>query len=388
MGLPIDYAVRNLGRSPTRLLLSVLGSMLVVLLALSAGGFVRGMTRGLTVAAVPENVIFLGAGSEESIERSEIAPAVPALVAAGVPGVRSRAGVPYVSGEVHLQTTVRRAAGDPANPQVMVRGVTPAAWLVHANTRIVDGRPPEPGRDEVVVGRMAHRRVGVAADALPVGGTLWFDDRPWTIVGRFESPGSMAESEIWCPLTDLQVAARRDSLSCVIVTLETPDGFDDADAFAKQRLDLELVAMRETGYYRKLADFFAPIQAMVWATAFLVASGGIVGGLNTMYAAFASRVREVGALQAMGFSRRTIVKSLVQESVLASAVGTLAAVVVGRAVLDGLSVHFSLGAFGLWIDGPVVLLGVAAGMLVGALGALPPAVRCLRLPIAEALKAA
>ena len=37
--LPFDYAVRNLGRSPTRLVLSVLGSTLVVLLVLAAGAF-------------------------------------------------------------------------------------------------------------------------------------------------------------------------------------------------------------------------------------------------------------------------------------------------------------------------------------------------------------
>ena len=71
--------------------------------------------------------------------------------------------------------------------------------------------------------------------------------------------------------------------------------FDDVDVFAKQRLDLELVAMCESDYYRKLREFFSPIRTMVWITAILIASGGVLGGLNTMYAAFASRVREIGA---------------------------------------------------------------------------------------------
>ena len=72
--LPWDYAVRNLGRSPTRLALSVLGSTLVVLLVLAAGAFVRGMGRSMDVSAGADNVILLGAGSEESFERSEIPP--------------------------------------------------------------------------------------------------------------------------------------------------------------------------------------------------------------------------------------------------------------------------------------------------------------------------
>jgi putative ABC transport system permease protein len=388
MGIPIDYAIRNLGRSPTRLLLSVIGSTLVVLLVLAAGGFVHGMDRSLTVRSGQGNVMLFGAGSEESVERSEISPAVPGLVAANIPGIRTRMDVPYVSPEVHMQTTIRRSPEDTSNPQVLVRGVTPAAWLVHTGARVIEGRAPEAGRDEVVVGRLAYRRLGMPAFEVDVGSRLWFDDRYWTVVGIFEFPGSVTESEIWCPLTDLQIAARRDNLSCVVVTFDGADGFDDADAFAKQRLDLELVAMREETYYAKLAGFFAPVRVMVWATAILIASGGLLGGLNTMYAAFASRVREVGALQAMGFSRRTIVKSLVQESVLAAMTGTLIALVLGMVLLDGLTVQFSMGAFGLAIEGRVVLVGIAAGLAVGLLGALPPAVHCIRLPITEALKAA
>lgn len=387
MGIPIDYAIRNLGRSPTRLLLSLIGSTLVVLLVLAAGGFVRGMDRSLSVRNGQSNVMLFGAGSEESVERSEISPAVPGLVAANVPGIRTRLGVPYVSPEVHMQTTIRRSPEDTSNPQVLVRGVTPTAWLVHAGARIIEGRTAEAGRDEVVVGRLAYRKLGLRTDDLKIGNKVWFDERYWTVVGIFEFPGSVTESEIWCPLTDLQIAARRDNLSCVVMTVDDENGFDDADAFAKQRLDLELVAQRETTYYAKLAGFFAPVRVMVWVTAILIATGGLLGGLNTMYAAFASRVREIGALQAMGFSRRTIVKSLVQESVLAAMAGTLIALVLGILFLDGITVQFSMGAFGLAVDAQVILLAVGAGLFVGLLGALPPAMRCLRLPITEALKA-
>jgi putative ABC transport system permease protein len=387
MALPLDYAVRNLGRSTTRLLLSVVGSALVVLLALSAGAFVRGMDRSLNVRAGTDNVILFGAGSEESVERSEISPTVPGLATAAIGGIRSRLGVAYVSPEVHMQTTVKLAPDETANPQVLVRGITQTAWLVHAGARVIEGRAPDAGRDEIAIGRLASDRLGYPRQLLAVGSRVWFDDRYWTIVGIFEAPGSVMESEVWCPLTDLQIAARRDNLSCVVLTLDTAE-FDDVDAFAKQRLDLELVAMRESDYYRKLSDFFSPVRAMVWVTAVLIASGGILGGLNTMYAAFASRVREIGALQAIGFARRAIVKSLVQESVLASMAGAVPALLVGLMLLDGLTVQFSMGAFGLVVDGPVVLTGIAAALLVGVIGALPPAYRCLRLPIHEALKAA
>jgi ABC-type antimicrobial peptide transport system permease subunit len=45
-----------------------------------------------------------------------------------------------------------------------------------------------------------------------------------------------------------------------------------------------------------------------------------------------------------------------------------------------------MGAFGLTLDSTVVGLALLAGLSLGIVGALPPAWRCLRPPIAEALK--
>jgi putative ABC transport system permease protein len=385
--LPWEYAVRNLGRSPLRTVLGAGGAGLVVLLVMAAGAFVRGMQQSLRVSGSPDNVILLGAGSEESVERSEIDSSAAGQVQAGIRGIRSLLDVAFVSPEVHLAMELGLERDDPTGHSALLRGVTPAAFLVHQSVRIVAGRAPMPGADEMMVGALAATRMGVSPARLAVGQTLWLDGRPWTISGHFESPGTVLAAEIWLPLSDLQIAARRDSLSCIIVTLDGAD-FDDVDAFCKQRLDLELVAMRETDYYANLADFYAPVRAMVWITAALIATGGLLGGLNTMYAVFAARVRELGTLQTIGFSRRAIVVSFVQESLLSGLAGALVAAALAMALLDSLAVRFSMGAFGLIVDSTVVLWGLAAAMALGVAGALPPAWRCLRLEIPVALKAA
>src|SRR5688500_13073048 len=144
--LPWEYGVRNLARSPTRLALSLAGSVLVVLLVLAAGAFVRGMDQSLRVSGGARNVILLGAGSEESFERSEIKPTVPGLVLASVDGIKQRIGVAYVSPEVFLMTTLKETAADEHGRQVMLRGVTPTAFLVHEQARIIEGRAPDAGR--------------------------------------------------------------------------------------------------------------------------------------------------------------------------------------------------------------------------------------------------
>lgn len=384
--LPFEYCVRNLGRSRLRLALSIGGAAVVVLLVLAAAGFVRGMNRGLSASGGEANVVLLGAGSEDSIERSEIQSGIAETVAASIDGIRSRFGVDYVSTEVHLQIPLAVTADSPANTLVLVRGVTPAALLVHSNVQIIEGRFPRAGGDELMLGRLAEAKMGLPRAALHLGSSLLIDQRPWKIVGRFAAPGSVMESEVWAPLTDLKIATKRETDSCIVLTLESAE-FEDIDAFAKQRLDLELAALPESAYYARLQRFFAPVRAVAWTTALLIGLGGLFGGLNTMYAAFASRVRELGMLQCLGFRRAAVIISLVQESVLATACGALLACLLGLILLDGLAVRFSMGTFILSMDAPVLALGLAAGLGLGLVGALPPAWRSLRLPIPESLKA-
>jgi putative ABC transport system permease protein len=402
--LPLDYAVRNLGRSRVRLALSVLGSALVVLLVLGAGGFVAGMTESLTHAGDERNVLIIGIGSEESFERSEIPASTASLLGASVPGLESRAGVAFVSPEVDVQLPVSVAGAATESdavgegtareravaPLVLVRGVMPVAMLVHSGVQLVDGRLAEAGRDEVVVGELAHLKLGVPVSELAVGKKLRIEGREWTISGRLAAPHSVIEAEIWMPLTDLKQVTKRETDSCVVATLASGAGaaeLADVQAFCRRRQDLEIAAISEAEYYGRLAAFFAPIRAVTWVTAGLIALGGLLGGLNTMYAAFASRVRELGMLQCLGFRRAAIVGSLVAESCVACAAGAVLASAAALWLLDGVAVQFSMGAFGIKIGAPVLVVGLLAGLGLGIVGALPPAVRCLRLPIPEALKA-
>lgn len=384
--LPFEHAVRNLKRSPARCIGGLLGSALVVLLMLTAAGFVRGMQSSFANTGLEDNVILVSAGSEESIERSEIDASTPNAALASIPGIKQRLNVPYVSEESHVQIEVRTTANSETGTPALIRGITPAALLVHRQVRLVDGRLPQQGSNELMLGAKVGSRMGVPEQVLTNGSTLWIDGRAWKIVGHFDAAGTVMESEIWCPLQDLQIVNKRTAYSCVVLTLGDAE-FADVDAFCKQRLDLQLVAIRESTYYAALKKFFGPIRAMVWVTAILGALGGLFGGLNTMYAAFASRVRELGMLQTLGFSRRAIVANLIQESVVMASAGAILAAAIGVVFLNGVSVKFSLGVFGLSIDGPALVIGLATGLLLGMFGSLLPALRCLRMPISESLKA-
>jgi len=380
--LPFSYAVRNLFRSKTRLMQTIGGSAAVVLLVMVAVAINQGMKRVLAASGSEHNVILLGAGSEESIQRSEVEERAAGIAAAGIPGIVEVLGVRAVSSEIHYMNYLTLPDGQ--RSQAMLRGVTPQALRVHQEVRLLEGSFPNAG--QVMVGRFAWRKLGLPEGGLKIGESLVVDGQKLEIAGRFAAPGTVLESEIWATLGDLKVLAKRDTVSCVVVRLADPADFAEVDLFAKQRLDLELSALRESDYYSRLSAFFKPLRAMTWITAALIAAGALFGGINTLYAAFASRVREMATLQAIGFRRGPLLISLVQESTLACLIGTLIASIIAMLWLDGQGIPFSIGAFTLEISPGVAASGLLVGILLGLLGALPPAVRCLKPPLPTALR--
>lgn len=380
--LPFSYAVRNLSRSRTRLLQTVGGSAMVVLLVMLAIAVNHGMKRVLASSGSPHNVILLGAGSEESIQRSEIAESVPALAAASVEGIAEVLGERAVSPEIHHMSYL--ALPDGKRAQALFRGVTPGGLRVHPEVRITSGNFPATG--EVIAGGLAWRKLGVTPETLKPGATITVDGRKLRLAGTFAAPGTVMESEFWMPLGDLRVLAKRDTLSCVVLRMRDPADVAEAGVFAKQRLDLELSALRESDYYSRLSAFFRPLRVMTWITAGLIAAGALFGGINTLYSAFASRVREMATLQAIGYGRGALLISLVQETTLASLAGTLTACVAAKWFFDGLELPFSIGVFTLEI-GPAAALGaLLSGGFLGLIGALPPAYRCLKPALVAALR--
>ena len=380
--LPLSYAVRNLFRSKSRLLQTIGGSAMVVLLVMASVAINNGMKRVLSASGSDRNVILVGAGSEESIQRSEVAERTAGIAEAAVPGISETLGVRAVSSEIHFMNYL--GLPDGRRSQAMLRGVTLQALRVHPEVRLLRGNFPAAG--ELMVGRLAWRKLGFAESDLKVGGILTLENQPLKISGIFAAPGTVLESEIWATLGDLRVLAKRETLSCVVLRLDDPADYAEADLFAKQRLDLELSALRESDYYDRLSAFFKPLRAMTWITAGLIAAGAIFGGVNTLYAAFASRVREMATLQSIGFGRGALLWSLVQESTLACLTGALLASVIAVALLDGRTIPFSIGAFTLEVGPGVAITGISTGLLLGLLGALPPAIRCLKPPLPTALR--
>ena len=383
MLLPWEYGVRNLARRPVRTALTLVALATVVMLVFVVVGFIRGLERSLAISGDSQVVLVYSLNSEENIENSSIAARTPSLLAASLGGTWERFGVAHVSPELYLGTRVKTQEGGAGLG--LVRGVTRSAPLVRRGIRLIDGEWPPAGA--VMVGRLAAAKLGAKPGAMAMGQSIEFEGKTWTISGEFAAEGAAYESEIWCNLTDFQTATKRQDLSLVAILMSPGSSAAEVSLFCKERTDLELRAIRETEYYAGLQKHYKPVRLLAWFVVLLVSAAGVFAGLNMMYGAVAGRTRELATLQAVGFRRRAILLSLIQEGVLLASAASLLSGVIALTVLDGMAVRFTMGAFTLHIDGVAILVGCGVGLLLGILGALPPALKVLRESVAKSLKA-
>jgi len=380
--LPLNYAIRNLMRSVPRTLQMIWGAALVVVLIMSAEAFSRGMDAGLSSNGNPKNVLLIGAGSEESLERSQISASTPGIVAANIRGLKSELGQQAISPEIHYSGLLHTGL-DRKEHEIIFRGVTVTSLMVHPQVELLEGTFPGPG--EVMIGRQAYKYTGIDQSDLAVGKEIESSGSKLKISGIFQAPGTMMESEIWLNANDLMDLTRRHTYSCIVLTMGSAQ-FDDIDYFCKQRLDLELSAIPEVTYYRQMTAFFKPIKYMTWLTALLITMGAAFGGLNTMYAAYISRRKEMATLQAVGYSRCAIYFNLLQEAIIANLLGTVIAMAVALFILNGITVAFATGVFYLEYSTEVLFLALVTGLTLGFIGTAVPAWNSLKPPLVSSLR--
>ena len=205
--LPFHYAVRNLWRDPARLGQTVLGTSLVVMLVMGAYALNDGMYRSMKSAGQPKNVMLLGAGSEESVQRSEVSEQAAGIAEASIHGVVEVLGTRAVSPEIYHMASLEVPGEGEVRGQL--RGVTSQALLTHPDVSLTEGHFPGPR--ELLVGRMAWRRLGVSKASLAVGRQVVLEGETLTVSGVFASPGAVTESEVWMDLNQLRTMAQRDS---------------------------------------------------------------------------------------------------------------------------------------------------------------------------------
>jgi ABC-type antimicrobial peptide transport system permease subunit len=257
--------------------------------------------------------------------------------------------------------------------------------------KIVEGRMFRPGTNEAVVSKILPTRIA----GVKIGDTLKTGSYRWPIVGYFDASGSAYDSEVWTDVADLQAQTKRPIYS--IVYVRTADS-DSARRYAEavkgdQRLKFE--GKTERKYFEEQMVTGAPIKVLAILVGLFTAIGAAFGAMNTMYAQVSARVREIGTLRAIGFSRRSVLVSFVLEALVlclaGGVLGTALAFVLFNLVITKPTGTmnfrtFSEILFNFRITPPLVLGGLAFSLAMGLFGGFFPAARAARLKITTALR--
>jgi putative ABC transport system permease protein len=124
-----------------------------------------------------------------------------------------------------------------------------------------------------------------------------------------------------------------------------------------------------------------------------MALGAIFAALNSMYAAVATRSKEIATLRAIGFGALPVLVSVMIEALLLALMGGILGAVIAYVLFNNLSVstlgqNFTQVVFSFKVTPELVVRGLVISVVIGMVGGFLPAIRAARLPVVEALRAA
>ncbi len=387
--IPVQYNVRSLLVRKVTTLATAGGIALVVFVLGAALMLGEGVNRAFGDSGRSDVAVVLRNGSD-----SELASGVNndlVNLVRGQPGVAAEvAGAPPpVIGEIVVVITQNLADGSGAS-NVLIRGMPAGGMAFRPEVKIVSGRAPAPGSNEVLVGKAIS---GQFEGISPGGKFELRRNRPLQVVGVFSANGSAYESEVWGDVDVIRTAlGRSGAVSSVRVRLASAGQFQSFKASIESDKQLGMKAMREVDYFRKQSAQTRKFLVGLGVTvAILFSLAAMIGAAITMNGAVANRVKEIGTLRALGFSRLAILSSFVFESVLLALVGG----VVGTALVMAMSLveisvmnfqSFSQVVLSFHPTGGVVAFALVFSALMGLLGGLFPAVRASRVSPIEAMR--
>jgi putative ABC transport system permease protein len=388
MKVPLSYNARSLLQRPVSTALTALGIALVVAVFIGMLALANGFRSALTRTGSSQNVLVLRRGADS--ELSSNMDRQSASILSSSPHIASGPdGRPMVSPEVYVVIPLPRLGADTNTvANVVVRGVSPAAWVVRTNIQLEAGRKPESGKAEICVGKKMAGRFNHTG----VGETLRFAGRNWTVVCRFAANGSAFESEIWGENEQLMPVFRGESFQSVTFRLKDPAAFDEAERTLEADKRLTVDVYREADFYTQQSKLLGRIlQILALVITSIMAIGAIFGAINTMYSAVSSRSPEIAVLLTLGFHPRSVLASFLAESALIAVVGgvigALLALPINGIVTSTTNwASFSEIAFSFRVTPGLLLAGLAFAVVMGLVGGFFPARRAAKLPVVQALR--
>jgi len=372
MGVPINYNFRNLIVRKGTTLMTAIGIGLTVAVLVTSLALTAGLKAVFSGTGDPRQLLVLRKGVDAELTSTVSNDAYQII--RRLPGIATDAkGEPLVSPE-GLTVVNLPSVDSPTGMNVTVRGLLPIGVSMR-NVVIERGEMFKPGLRQIVVGEsIAHRY----PDAR-IGKQVRFGRGMWEVVGVFKVGESAANSEIWADLNQLRGDfERQGGSSSLLVRASSDSAMADLKKTIADDQRLGSGTIGEKEYYDKQTASGAPLQALGFSVAIIMAIGSAFAATNTMYAAVARRAREIATMRALGFGRWAILRSFMLESICLALIGGVVGVLIALPI-NGLTtgvgsfVTFSEVAFKFRVSPNAMAWGLAFAAIIGALGGFLPA---------------
>ncbi|MBI2765939.1 MAG: ABC transporter permease [Chloroflexi bacterium] len=365
-------AFLNLVQDKLRLILSVVGIALAVMLILFLLGLRAGLFESVRayMANTPGSVVVLPQGVKGTVAAGsgEYLPAGAAETIAGTAGV-ARA-IPILQTRAMPQFHSKKEA-------VYLVGYDPAlgggAW------DLAKGREPS-ADDEIVLDRVLADRHNFA-----IGDTLMMSGVALKVVGLSKGTSSLSGSYVFARKSMVEtLTLSPGALSAVVVTPAPGTAAGDLTAALQRSLPEASVLLKSQvmdNDQQTLATMIDSVLMLMIGAAFVV--GALVVGM-VLYTATIERRAEYGILKAIGARGGALYRVTLSQAVIAAGLGVL--VGIGFAYLMGSLVQTLKPSFPVSIGPSAIVLAVGAGLVMALLGALIPARSVVRLAPAEVFR--
>jgi len=355
--------------------------VLVALLAMAAG-----FETTLRETGTDDTVIIMRAGAQSEIN-SVVDHDTAVVVSQAAQVLHNASGQPIASPELVVVASLPKRS-DGLDGNVEVRSVGEHAWELRPNLKIIAGRKFQPGLRELITGKSAKGQFR----GLDVGSTLKLNGQLWTIVGVFDS-GDSHNSELWGDTGVVGSTYRRgSSTSSVSMRLTSADAFEALKAALTTDPRIKVDVATTRSYYNQQSEAITrAIRVLGITVGVIMAVGAIFGALNTMYAAVATRAREIATLRAIGFRGLPVIVSVLLETMLLALLGGALGAALAWAIFDNytastLGSNFSQVVFAFKVSPALLWSGLTWALAIGFIGGLFPAVRAARIPVTVGLR--
>ncbi len=172
--------------------------------------------------------------------------------------------------------------------------------------------------------------------SLRVGAKLEINGKTYTVVGTVKPTLTGAVADVYFPLASLQdLAGKKDRVTQILVTAKSSSDVDKVAAEIKQALPgAEVVTTKQLADQASgsLADAHKLANSLGGALAVIVLLAAFVIAALLTLSSIGKRVREIGTLRAIGWSKGRVVRQLLGETAGIAVLGAALGLLVGAGV--------------------------------------------------------